>query len=213
MAKYSDHGEWSRAGTAQMSPRSMVWFPALFVVIGLAVLVFAVKGYIKSEGSRTWPMVKGRVLSSEVQSKSDSDGTTYGPDVVYEYTAAGAQHKGSRVHLMDGSSSDIGYAQKLVHRFPAGAEVEVYVNPADPYESVLVPGPGLGSWVLLIVGAMFTLIGGFMTWAIWNSCPQKAAPPASDPGSDPPTSVPRDRPAWQRTFGNRDDPPDSVRGG
>jgi hypothetical protein len=53
----------------------------------------------------------------------------------------------------------MGRAQSIVDRYPDGATVTVYYNPADPSDAVLERGntPGIG--VLYIIGGIFAVAG------------------------------------------------------
>lgn len=79
--------------------------------------------------------MEGTVLHSEVLTHRGSDGTTWSPLVVYNYTYGGVEHQG--LHQTLGSSGDYDGARRLVDAHPPGRKVEVKVNPAHPSESRL----------------------------------------------------------------------------
>jgi hypothetical protein len=105
---------------------------------------------------RDWHQVEGVVLSSSVH----WGGGTAVPDIHYEYTYEGRKFRADRfrsfeLHMSFGSPS-----RDIVARYPVGKSVRVYVNPKDPYFSVLVPGGDPKGYVFIgVVAAVICLIG------------------------------------------------------
>jgi len=66
------------------------------------------------------------------------------PLVVYEYKVNGRRFTGHRISV--GEIAGDFAAESTVNRYPQGAEVEVYYNPADPKQAVLErdPPPNFG---------------------------------------------------------------------
>lgn len=85
-----------------------------------------------------WPAVDCRIVSSSVGTHSDSDGTTYSIDIVYEYSVDGRAYRSERYDFFLEASSS-GYASKeaVVERYPAGSTAVCYVDPGDPSDAVL----------------------------------------------------------------------------
>ncbi len=115
----------------------------------LPILIFGGLGYFfykrnqKSTVARklaqSWPSTTGMVLMSSVQTRRSGRSITTYPVVVYQYTVngqsyqsqtikAGEQFLNVRVH---------GQAQAAVARYPVGASITVYYDPANPAESAL----------------------------------------------------------------------------
>lgn len=90
-----------------------------------------------SEARSSWPTVKATILSSEVEATSTSDGTSYSAKVRYAYEVDGRPHEGDRVRLGTPMSFGSGHAERVVDRFPAGAEVRAWVDPDDPTRAAL----------------------------------------------------------------------------
>jgi hypothetical protein len=89
--------------------------------------------------TQTWLSTTGTVLMSSVQtSYSGRSHSTY-PVVVYVYTVNGQSHQSQRIRAGDQflTVRVAGQAQATVARYPIGASVTVYYNPANPAESVL----------------------------------------------------------------------------
>ncbi len=133
---------------------------ALFVLIG----VVCGGGWFllrrKSQASMKWPSARGRVVASDVNRCRDNDGNwAEEARVVYEYVVNGASFKGNRITFGGASSGNRSAARKTIERYPAGVEVDVFYDPAQPGAAVLerrLPG----ALVLLpIVGCVFALVG------------------------------------------------------
>jgi hypothetical protein len=82
------------------------------------------------QNAQAWPGTSGTVLMSSVQSKRTGNSRSTYPVVVYQYQRikAGEQFLSVRV---------AGEAQATVARYPIGATVTVYYDPANPSESAL----------------------------------------------------------------------------
>ena len=116
-------------------------------------------------GLRTyaWTRAEGRVVRSGVTRETEATGEgtvdTYRPEVHYRYEAAGAPRTGSAVHADDGGSPSRSRAERWAARYPEGARVEVFYDPARPDRAVLERGVGRGPLALLAWGGLFLLAG------------------------------------------------------
>ncbi len=102
-----------------------------------------------------WREVSGTILKSEVR----WEGEFYRPIVEYRYEVAGRSYRGDTI--VRGPLIQFnwkGPARRLVARFPVGASVTVYVDPANPWGASLQPGVDRNlRWVLITFG-IFALI-------------------------------------------------------
>jgi hypothetical protein len=90
--------------------------------------------------------------------------TFYVPRVSYEYAVGKSHHLSDRISHLDASSTNRGWAEEIVARYPAGASVSVRVNPAKADESVLEPGAASGGRAALIMAALFLAVGGIFLY-------------------------------------------------
>ena len=124
-------------------------------LVGLIVAVFGVRAYQRARASVAWPFAEGRVIQSEVV--PGSEGTTQ-PKIAYEYTVNGQPYQGDRLkaaHKNYGTSGS--HARTCVERYPVGARVQVFYNPAEPRESALEPGLSVGAYITLGIGLLLLL--------------------------------------------------------
>lgn len=117
-----------------------------------------VSGIVRQAQSASWPSVPGTILTSEVESVRGGKSTTHGLKVLYTWTVEGQRYEGTRYRLNAWRSSDRGYAEGLVERFPAGVTVPVYYRPGQPSEAVLVAGMQGAELFLLMFLLPFNLV-------------------------------------------------------
>jgi hypothetical protein len=142
-------------------------FFAVFLIVGFLLLYWGYQSYQRSQESKAWPTVPGRVISAEVESylSSSRSGShhrhqrMYRANVVYEYTALGKAYTSQRVSFGDYSSSSPAHAEKIVGQYPPQRSVMVYYDPAAPASAVLEPGAVGGIVIVFAVGTIFFLVG------------------------------------------------------
>jgi len=120
-----------------------------------------------SKAAESWQKTQGVVQSSElsVRHRPDSDGsssTQYYPRVVYNYQVKGTNYTNNALTFGKANTSKK-KANLAVAKYPAGASVQVYYDPADPTKSVLETEArgfvgNLLMGVLLIVVGVVTII-------------------------------------------------------
>jgi hypothetical protein len=144
----------------------LVLFGGIFILLGGALTWgFSIPMWKQAFGSAKWTPTPCVVVSSKVGSHSDSDGTTYSVDILYRYTFGGREYRCDRYNAVGGSSSGYSGKAKVVGRYPTGAQVTCYVNPANPAEALLKPGAdagvlfGLIPVVFLAAGLLIVIFG------------------------------------------------------
>ncbi|HNR02085.1 MAG TPA: DUF3592 domain-containing protein [Anaerolineaceae bacterium] len=133
-----------------------------FILLGVVFMYRAASGRLKSKKAQSWPLVKGRVVSSEVLEERFRSATgkatiAFVPVVSYEYTVNGTTYTGSVV-IFGETTYDYITASRICEKYTPESEPNVYYNPADPQDSVLLPQAteGLRS---LIPGIFFIITG------------------------------------------------------
>lgn len=145
---------------------------AAFGLIGLAMLAYAWRLSARGRASTAWLPVEARILDSEVV--SGRGGTPYFfPRVTYQYEVQGLTYHSSNVVLVKVEYA-LAEAHAIVGKYPAGARVLAYVDPADPRTAVLEPGVGNTRQYATsaVVGGIFTVFGA----AAWFLIPLLARP-------------------------------------
>jgi len=90
------------------------------------------------EASQEWFSTSGRVVKSRVE-VSGGEVTSVTPRVVYEYTVGGQQYQSQQIRAGDTlfSLRSDQQAYEIIDRYPEGATVTVYYDPADPAQAAL----------------------------------------------------------------------------
>lgn len=136
------------------------------VVVALMVLPLldAVMAYniARQVEAAAFPQAPGTITHSEMGWYTDKDGDTFvAADIRYRYTVGARTFDGDRLRFSTANfhTSETGWAERAVRRYPVGAAVGVYYDPRDPAQSLLQPGFG-GTELHLI---MFMTL--FNAWA------------------------------------------------
>ena len=112
------------------------------LIMGFATLVCFVVVYklVKARQAAHWPSVEGEITKSKTgveREKHAHQGTTVKTVAAleYQYTVKGNVYHGTQIRAGDKFGTVPG--PEILDRFPKGAKVPVYYNPAGPGESVL----------------------------------------------------------------------------
>lgn len=91
------------------------------------------------QAAQSWLTTTGTVLMSSVQSRRSGNSTSAFPVVVYQYEVNGKTHQGQTIKAGEQFMNVriLGQANATAARYPIGANVTVYYNPANPAESAL----------------------------------------------------------------------------
>jgi hypothetical protein len=91
------------------------------------------------QSTQTWLSTSGTILMSSVQSSYTGKSHSTYPVVVYSYSVNGQNYQSQRIKAGEQflNVRVAGQAQATVKRYPIGATVTVYYDPANPAESVL----------------------------------------------------------------------------
>ncbi|HSH05695.1 MAG TPA: DUF3592 domain-containing protein [Anaerolineae bacterium] len=133
-------------------------FLTVFTLVGGSLSYFGWGFVQEAQASATWPSTPGEITWSQVSVDSDSDGTTYGADIGFEYVVRDRLYTGDRVTVLEVSSSSLSRAQNIVNQYPVGEQVTVYYNPDNPEASVLEAGTQPSSYFIFAIGLCFLCV-------------------------------------------------------
>lgn len=136
-------------------------------IIVAASVFFYFRAASRAKAARSWPAVPGRIVSSTVTHTVETDMDNDSEDVwtvavTYAYTAGGLERQGQRIGWGVSNRWTVEKkAQALAARYPEGAAVKVYVDPADPEQSVLETGrPDPAKSIIFgVVGLILLFVG------------------------------------------------------
>lgn len=170
----AEHGEerqevvlarrFAKAGRPLFGYVILVGFFGIFLAVGLGMLSYAIPMREREAASVDWPRTQGTVIYRGVEhsTSSSENGTkhTYTPRVVYDYMIDGVTYTDGGITFSDAGSDRRRKAIDAIQPYPKGKQVEVCYDPDDFYNAALVPGTSGGSLILLILGIVFSAVGG-----------------------------------------------------
>lgn len=134
---------------------------ALFVAFGLAALVPGARNVYRAFASRSWPSVSGVVIESATEKStmrenSRRTSTAYSAKTIVRYEVGGREFStGTRRFGQIEGSGDISDAVLERYRFPVGAKVQVFHDPARPEVATIYPGFHANALLLPLAGFAF----------------------------------------------------------
>jgi hypothetical protein len=129
-----------------------------FILMGFGLFLWGWRGTRNASKSQSWPATTGRILSSEVEQRYSSEsGTSFYPQIVFEYDVQGQRYKSNQINF--GAQASYGMtsvAQNKILQYPVGRLVPVSYNPENPTQAVLEKTVSGASKILMIAG-LFTV--------------------------------------------------------
>ncbi len=91
----------------------------------------------KVQASQNWPPVMGTIVEATLRKQSDGEGTTYAPQIRYDYVVNGVRYTSNRIAFTPQTYVRSKRAQQDLDRYPVNSAVTVYFDPAKPSDAVL----------------------------------------------------------------------------
>jgi hypothetical protein len=140
-----------------LGPWIVVWFALGFP--GLIAAAMAAK-QAEARGASKWTKASGRVIRSRLKNVTRDGKPTMQADIEYEFSIGFNRHRGNRANLAEIVDGD--EAKALVKKYPEGASVPVYYDPAEPSRSVIdreLPSFFAAAWAF-IAGLVAIILAG-----------------------------------------------------
>ncbi len=142
----------------------------LAICTALAFLALHIKRRRTARRAASWPSVAGTITASRTARRWGLGngvwvaGLWYVPELAYRYEVEARAYTGRQVTLADTGFSKLRAARDVIDRYPAGATVRVFYDPAKPKRAFLEPQRRerrtLGIAALLIATAGAALLAG-----------------------------------------------------
>ena len=117
----------------------------------------------EGDSSRQWFMVTGKIRSAVITPYQDRQRIRYRINIIYTYNIGTVQFESGQIHFNALKTCDSEQqARQFMKNYQEGAEVAVYVNPADPHQAVLKPGRTAEGRHSIDMGAALVLLGLFL---------------------------------------------------
>ncbi|MBI5450603.1 MAG: DUF3592 domain-containing protein [Gammaproteobacteria bacterium] len=132
---------------------------ALFIVGGLATTVWGWTILAQSRARRRWQRTPGCIIghTSPEQEQARDDLL---PDILFSYRVNGCDYQ-RRLEFPSGTCPSPELTASYLKKYPDGAVVVVYFDPARPEQATLEPGQH-SDWLVLALGLAATLLGLLM---------------------------------------------------
>lgn len=129
---------------------------SLFTLTGLVATVYGWTIIAKAKRTKTWPSVEGTIE----ESKTTSEENDLLPYVEFSYTVDGRTHRRPQEFPKDLVPGEE-FRKTFAGKYPCGARVPVYYDPAAPEHATLEPGFISGDWMVFAFGLGMAVIGIF----------------------------------------------------
>ena len=137
-------------------------FPGIFIVAGIAIMLFGTRNAERAFVSVNWPKADGIIRSATVHRSTNKNGISYQANVLYDYAVSGVTYSGNQVSFSQFGLSSSNHAQSIVDRYPKGKKLKVSYAPGDPALSVLETGLSIADSFLPLGGAAFLIAGYYL---------------------------------------------------
>jgi len=154
-----------------MDTTLIVVIGSCFVFVGVSTGTFFCYRIFQGVTSTQWPFVIGELESTDLkeviyEGREVGGGADLASAWVvnfrYSYSVADREYDGSRVTYSDGINKTSRALKKLQEKYRGKSQVQVYHNPNNPNQSVLVPGLNIFNFTPLITSSLFILAGLFI---------------------------------------------------
>lgn len=124
-----------------------------FFALGLLAVAVAFWSRIANSRARSWPATRGRILRCEIGPNAPA-GRQRRLHLLYEYEVGAQHYRGDRLQFASRPAS-VSWWKSILARYPAGAEVDVYYDPDQPENAVLIRPADAGGMLIGAVGLVF----------------------------------------------------------
>lgn len=146
-----------------------------FAAAGILMSLFLLLNRRAAVVAARWPTTTGAILSSAAELRRGSTPgrtqrtmTVWSPVVEYVYRVDGRDYHGTRLALGADVAASRDFAEATVARYPAGREVTVHFDPANPSFAVLEARIAFAWLTLLLTVAFFAAALFFSGWRAFS---------------------------------------------
>ena len=158
---------------ATQSNALVTGFCWLTIISGILLIPFGIYFMNKANTSGSWPVVSGKVLSTRVSYDLSSNTQMYNRRsyyyaVTYEYEVENRRYFNDRFSVAEDIRSPKRYSSEQEAEaaarasYPEAAPVNVYYDPENPAESVLLKGTTFTAYIPLLLGLFLIPAGVYL---------------------------------------------------
>lgn len=158
---------------AQPSTAALALFTGV-TVVGAGLVLMGSIATVRGQASKNWTATPATILETSLERSVEarSGRTQWRPTLRFRYEVAGRSYEGTRLSFGLSSFPDAsGGADAVIARYAPGTVHSVYVDPADPAQSVLVNGMDVMMPFFAGLGLLFVAVGALQLRMLkreWN---------------------------------------------
>ena len=134
-----------------------------FLVVCYGIPAYAAWLFVTGMRSRSWPSVQGTITTSRVEWAlfPGRGSSNYSRILIltYSYAVDGQPYTGKRIAIAPSGWFSLGGPAQLHAKYPQGAQVAVFYDPAKPSLATLVNGVPGHLWSFYLIAGIFALLG------------------------------------------------------
>ena len=134
--------------------------PVCFTLAGGYLLIRGLLNYQLGYAANGWPTTNGTITASSVNEDDRGDETTYHAAVQYAYSVHAEDFTNDKIYAGYAGSSNRATALAIAKKYEVGKSISVLYNPDSPANSVLEPGIGVSTYIMIVFSLPFVFIGG-----------------------------------------------------
>ena len=162
-------------------PSRMPW-----LLLRIAIVPFGLGAWGCYQGWRTlgWPTTEAKILGSDArrfESQRREDGRTitdvrHAVSVRYSYSVDGREYLGEGIQPYSYGMQNSALAREQFERYRPGMSVPLAYDPTSPADAYLEPGASSVSKMLLAIGLIFAIAGGWVRGISKRGAKKRARP-------------------------------------
>ncbi len=143
-------------------------FCVALLVGSLATEVYTIGVFSQAVAAKSWPTTEGAIETSMMVRKLNGLKETFEAVIRYRYSVEGVEFESSSVRSRGTGSAYQFDIDAVLEKFPVGARVPVYFDPANPQQSYLEVGVDWINCVLIVSPLLFAWVAGYCLHAHWQ---------------------------------------------
>ncbi|MBB3166888.1 DUF3592 domain-containing protein [Simiduia aestuariiviva] len=130
----------------------------LFWILSISIFLYEVYQILLGKSSKSWKSHPAKVIEVKIETRTDEGTEESSPKIKYQYRYMGASYIGNKVKYGDLWSTNYRSSNDLLRGVVKGRDVNIYVNPNRPNQSVLHRGyEGNILWFLVFFCVFFAI--------------------------------------------------------
>ena len=147
----------------------MIFFSMIFIIVGALILGFLSYIAIRAFKSKYWTLCNGTILESGTKlhvsggaGTNERGWSSLHIKMEYEYIVEDVKYISKRVTFSDMVNKPYSSLDNLLNEYIENDHIQMYYNPTNHKDSVLVPGLSIWNFTPMITGFGFVGVGVFM---------------------------------------------------